>query len=120
MELPEYFRMRALFALLVSAAAILGLAVFLGPDLTVAAVAFLLAQLAMPLIPYLIGVRTFPGSLWTGVALIVLVLLTQVYVMDRWSLGSSTAGLGYLNIPFFGLLIVVATLVIEESTRAGY
>src|SRR5687768_12234513 len=71
----------------------------------------------IPLVPYVLGVRTMAGSVILGVALLALFGWTQWYVDSRIDVGSSTAGVGYLYIPFYGAPPVLLWVVAEQMIR---
>ena len=101
---------------------IVGLAaVYVGP-MTVGAnpvgALFFLLLGALPFVGYVGWIRTRSGSWAVGVTLLGNVLFTQVYVMERTEAGSSTAGLGYLGLLIYGLLILGLGAALDAFLRS--
>jgi hypothetical protein len=73
-----------------------------------------------PLLLYVVKMRSIGGSLLGGFAMLVLALLVQAYVSDRWlGAGSSTAAVGYLYLPMFGFPLALAAWGIEHAVISG-
>jgi ABC-type uncharacterized transport system permease subunit len=73
----------------------------------------------LPLLGYIIGVRTKLGSIVAGCALLLLIVGIELYLAARFEVGSSTATVGYLGLPEFGFPVVLVTHNIERHATRG-
>ena len=88
--------------------------------INVGMVGLLLLMAGGPLLLYVAKMRSVEGSVIGGVAMLVLALLVQLYVSDRWlRVGSSTAAVGYLSLPMFGFPLALAAWGIEHAVISG-
>jgi hypothetical protein len=88
--------------------------------INVGMVGLLLLMAGGPLLLYVAKMRSVGGSVIGGVAMLVLALLVQLYVSDRWlGVGSSTAAVGYLYLPMFGFPLALAAWGIEHAAISG-
>ncbi|MGH2660849.1 MAG: hypothetical protein ACRDHS_14610, partial [Actinomycetota bacterium] len=76
-------------------------------------VILILLLFGLPLVGYVALVRRAVGSVLTGLAFVVLTIGVQMYVTARWEAGSSTAPLGYLSLLIYGLIVLVASVLLE-------
>jgi hypothetical protein len=72
----------------------------------------------VPLLGYLAWVKSPPGSIASGVALVSVTIGTTLFVTARMEAGSSTAGVGYLYLLVVGLPILLVTVLIEMVLRS--
>jgi hypothetical protein len=93
---------------------------YVGPMLIganpVGALFFLLLG-SLPCLGYIGGIRSRVGSWIVGMALLGNALWTQLYVMERTEAGSSTAGVGYLYLLYWGLLIFLVGVGLDALIR---
>jgi hypothetical protein len=68
----------------------------------------------VPLLGYVAWVRSQPGSIAAGLALILVCGGTALYVTERIEAGSSTAPVGYLYLLVAGLPALLVTLILER------
>jgi hypothetical protein len=96
-------------------------AIYLGPIILgvspLGALLFL-AVGGLPFIGYLGAIHTRAGSWLTGLGLLGNVVFTQIYVVERTEAGSSTAGVGYLYLLTYGLVILVLGSAIDAFLRS--
>ena len=108
--ISEHLRVRALLSTVAVLAAVVGVVLF---QATIGGVLLVAGIFSLPLAAYVTAVRTRAGSIVGGAGLVALAVFTQLYVSAAWERGSSTAPLGYLGLPIYGLLLVGATYAIE-------
>ena len=67
----------------------------------------------VPLLGYLAWVKSVPGSIVSGLALLGVTIGTALYVTERMETGSSTAAVGWLYLLFVGVPVLLVTVVVE-------
>ncbi len=108
-------RLRLALTLLGIVVGFFGLWRFTNGCLDVQGISFFLCLLGFPYALYLLLLRTWEGSLWTGLLLICVIVGVQIMVTSAWERGSSTAPLGYFWLPLAGSFLVGAAAVIDRS-----
>jgi hypothetical protein len=97
-----------------------GLAILVGGILYLGAspagAAFVAVVGGLPLLGYVFGVRSLAGSIFTGLAMLVVIIGTTLYVIGEQA--SSTAALGYFTVPMVGIPVVVVTTLLERAIRS--
>lgn len=66
-----------------------------------------------PLLGYVFGIRSLAGSVFTGLAMLTVIIGATLYVIGEAA--SSTAALGYLTLLVVGIPLVVVTAFFGES-----
>lgn len=69
-----------------------------------------------PLLSYVFGIRSLAGSVFTGLAMLTVIIGTTLYVIGEAA--SSTAALGYLTLLVVGIPLVVVTAFLERAIRS--
>jgi hypothetical protein len=112
-DATRYLRVRFVFGLV-------GLAVLIGGVAYLGAVPGGLVLVALlgglPLVSYVFGIRSLAGSVFTGLAMLAVIIATTLYVIGE---ASSTAALGYLTLLFVGLPLVAGAAFLERSIRSS-
>jgi hypothetical protein len=70
----------------------------------------------LPLLSYVFAIRSLAGSVFTGLAMLVVTIGTTLYVIGEQA--SSTAVLGYWTVPVVGFPLVVVTALQERAIRS--
>ncbi len=106
-------RIRTVFVLLGLAALVVGLAYLQALPGGLVGVAIFGAPLFLG---YFFGVRSLAGSVFVGLSVVAICIMTTLYVIDERH--SSTVGLSYLFLPLVGIPLVLAGVLLDRATRS--